>query len=231
MANIKAALLIASAFIMTACASGAQRQAGPTQGSKGKGPGAGIDQAERLLATGRQIRAEKGCAAAAPTYRVIASFGEGYEVAQYELGACLLEIEGESARETALFREEGLFWLRRAAYADNARAQWRLANTLSGAPAAVSHGPAPEPGKALGWALVYKENAAHELYGLAPVNPNVLAHLHASLPDDAIARAEAFAAKFKPISMAVFSPPPRENANSGPRRTQGDFSERRPRRR
>ncbi len=196
--------IAASSLALAACASGG-RQAetpGPT------GPAASLDQSGRLLKHAREAKADKGCAEAIPTYRVIASFGEGYEVAQYELGACLLDIVDESDIQARLFNDEGILWLRRAAWAGNARAQWRLATTLSGAGDEALPTP-PNPIEALGWAHVYKSNAAHELYGLAPISTTILAHLGASLTDEQKAAAVKFSDDFVEMKMAVFTPPGR----------------------
>lgn len=211
---------VAAVLTLAACASG---PGGPQPGQE---PVSAVNQPERLLTYARKIKAEQGCAEAAPAFRVIASFGKGYEVAQYELGACLLEAAGDDP-EAVLFREEALLWLRRAAWAGNARAQGTLARVLSGAPAAEAYGIAPRPEEALGWAMIYKENAAHELYGLALVDPAVLAHMKSGLHADAIAGAEAFAADFEPVVMAIFTPPPQANADGQPRGAPVRIRERR----
>ncbi len=193
---------IVAVALLGACATG------KPPGEAAHGPG--LDQPERLLKYARNVQAEKGCKTAVPAYRVIAGFGEGYEVAQYELGACLLETASPS-EQAALLTQEGLFWLRRAAWAGNARAQWRLAMVLSGAPSSphtVNVGAAPT--EAMGWALVYKDNATRDLYGLAPVYPKVIDHLNASLSQGAKAEAETFADDFTEVKMAIFTPPARD---------------------
>lgn len=184
------------------CASG-KREAARERG----GPGAGLNQSRMLLSRAREIQSEQGCARAIPTYRIVASFGEGYEVAQYELGACLLQINGASPDETALFREESILWIKRAAWAGNARAQHRLAHILSGADYAAAKGISPNPQQAMGWAFVYQENPTRELYALPDVAAPVLSHLQASLSEDERTAAAAFADKFDEIMLAVFTPP------------------------
>ena|GEM_PF-1474810 len=220
---------IVSALLLSACASGGK----PVETAQ-RGPAAGLDQSERLLSHARAIQAEKGCAEAVPTYRVIASFGEGYEVAQYELGACLIETAAAATVEATLFTEEGLLWLRRAAWAGNARAQWRLATILSGAPSAPADGVGAAPIEAMGWALVYENNATRALYGLAPVNPNIIAHLDESMPEGAKHDAAKFADDFAEVKMAVFTPPARpqnaRRAGGGKRGSSGDGGQQRRRR-
>ena len=202
MTFVKTFLTAALAGAGAACASGSNETRPAEQG-----PAASLGQSRLLLAHAREIQGERGCKQALPSYRVIASFGDGYETAQYELGACLLTIEGAGDHETALFREEGLFWLKRAAWAGGARAQHRLAHLLSGASPEKVEGVAPAPVEALGWALVYQENPTRALYALPPVKPQVLDHLRAALSPDLMAEADAFAASFEKVSLAAFTPP------------------------
>lgn len=187
MNRLRAGAIWAGALLILAggCASG------PEQGPRGQGPAAGLNQSQMLLSRARTLQREKGCARAAPTYRVVASFGADYEVAQYELGACLLDMEGANADETALFREEGLLWIKRAAWGGNARAQHRLAHLLSGAGYEPARGIAADPQAAMGWALVYRENPARALYALPDVAEPVLAHLQGALSEEESAAAGA----------------------------------------
>lgn len=158
--------------------------------------------AGRLIAVARKTREEKGCAAAAPTYRVVAGMGEGQEAAQHELGECLLSMTGGSDIETALFREEGVFWLKRAAFAGNARAQRKLAIDMA-APASPLH----DAKAALQWALVYSKNPTSALYGFGPLPATMAPGLKSSLSPEDAAAAEKFAAEFKPVTLAKFEAP------------------------
>ncbi len=212
-----------AAAMLGACATG-------KSSSEARGPAASINQPERLLAHARNIQAEKGCEKAIPTYRVTASFGEGYEVAQYELGACLLEI-APTSEQAALLTQEGLFWLRRAAWAGNARAQWRLAMVLSGAPSPYTENVDAAPSEAMGWALIYKDNATRELYGLAPVYPKIINHLQATLPPSAKTEATTFANDFAEVKMAIFAPPARNPRAEKAGKLQGQGEGQRRRRR
>lgn len=181
------------------------------------------DGAGSLTAFARKTRAEKGCAAAAPALRVVAAMGEGNDAAQHELGECLLDIDGASPSETALFRQEGLFWLTRAAYAGNARAQRRLVLDMA-APANALH----DPKAALQWALVYAKNPTSDLYGYKALPPTLVPGLKASLSPEAITEAEAFAAAFVPVTLAKFEAPKREKAKGEPRRPPPGARPRRP---
>lgn len=213
MTFIKSTALLAVAIALTACASG-------PKGSQGAG-GFQIDvasQSERILADARKKRNDEGCAKAIPSYRVVASFGKGHDTAQYELGACLMEIAANPV-EGALLREEGAFWLRRAAYAGNARAQLTLASSLSGADGHSVAGLAPDLVEGYGWSLIYSDNAAHKLYGLPELHPVAADHFRTQMTPDMINDAEAFAARYRQVEMDVFTPPVFES----PARRGGQF--------
>ncbi|MEO1241659.1 MAG: hypothetical protein AAFX54_07090 [Pseudomonadota bacterium] len=216
---------ISITLIMTACASG---RSGPREA----GPAPGIQQPGRLLAMARDTQAKRGCKSAIPAYRVISSFGDGYDIAQYELGACLLENVSENPAETALFREEAALWLRRAAWAGNARAQLKLAEALSGA-AGYGHALAPNPEEALAWSAVYRENAKRDLYDLPNIPERVSEHLNATLDNEAQQRASQFADDFAAIKMAAFTPPRAGNgegrSEQQSQQPQGGQRRRRPR--
>lgn len=221
---IKASAFLLISLAMAACASGG------SGANRAAGPAPGLQQPGKLLALARDTQAKKGCAAALPAYRVISSFGDGYEIAQYELGACLLESGGVSDAETALLREEAALWLRRAAWAGNARAQLSLAQLLSGA-SGTDRGVAPAPAEALGWAIIYNENAQRELYDLPAVPGPVTAHLETNLDMAARERALAFAESFTPVKMTAFTPPhAAPDAGPQPQTFQGPPPDRRRRR-
>ena len=224
MNTTKAAACLVLSLSIAACASG------PRGANIAGGPAPGLQQPGKLLAHARDTQAKKGCTAALPAYRIISSFGDGYEIAQYELGACLLESAGESDAETTLLREEAALWLRRAAWAGNARAQLSLAKLLSGAPG-TSLGVAPAPEEALGWSAIYNENAQRDLYDLPAVPDAVTAHIETALDMAARDRAHAFAASFTPVKMAAYTPPrPEPGADARQQVFQGPPPERRRRR-
>lgn len=163
------------------------------------------DDVGRLILFARHKREKEGCAAAAPTFRVIAGMGEGQEAAQHELAECLLTMKGITDAETALFRREGEFWLTRAAYAGNARAQRKLAMEMA-APASALH----DPKGALQWALIYGKNTTADLYGFGPLPPTLVPGLKSSLNATALAEAESFAKSFTPIALSKYEAPKRD---------------------
>ncbi|MEO1135738.1 MAG: hypothetical protein AAFW68_03880 [Pseudomonadota bacterium] len=205
--------------LVTACASGAEK---PDERGLVRGGQSGLNQPSLLLSKAREVQAEQGCAAALPAYRVISSFGKGYHVAQYELGACLLTIDSATQAEAALLRMESDFWLHRAAWAGNARAQRKLAEILSGA---AGYGDADfhtAPQEAAMWALVYAENSARDLYNLPELPSPVTRHLEATLTPQERQWAEQAANNFQTIDMAIFTPPRQQR----PARSGGDRGQR-----
>jgi hypothetical protein len=163
------------------------------------------DDAGRLIMFARQLRDEKGCAAAAPALRVISGMGEGQEAAQHELGECLLTLKGASEIETSLFRKEGEFWLTRAAFAGNARAQRKLAMEMA-SPASPLH----DPKGSLQWALIYAKNPTADLYGYGPLPATLAPGLRSSLSAVEIKEAEAFAGGFALLTLEKFEGPKRD---------------------
>ncbi|MEK7265179.1 MAG: hypothetical protein AAB227_03675 [Pseudomonadota bacterium] len=162
------------------------------------------NDAGRLIMFARKLRDDKGCADAAPAFRVIAGMGEGQEAAQHELAECLLTMKGANDSETALFRQEGEFWLTRAAYAGNARAQRKLAMEMA-SPASPLH----NAEGSLQWALVYGKNPTADLYGYGPLPPTMIPGLKSSLTAADIAKAEKFALDFTLLPLAKYEGPRR----------------------
>lgn len=173
----------------------------PAGGATDETPPPRIAAGGRILGEARaKLRAE-GCAAAAPAYRVAAGMGKDFEVAQYELGDCLLTMQGKNAADTAMFRQEGMLWLNRAAYAGNARAQYRLA-ILHASPVGGQH----DPALALQWALAYRKNSQADLYGQGPLPSTMVDGLRRDLPPEAVADAETFAANFTALPLDGYEP-------------------------
>lgn len=198
-----------AALIASLAVAGCVGRAPEPEGPRFTGPPS-LEQSQMLLRMARNVRAQKGCAEAAPVYRVLSGFGEGLEPAQFELGECLLEMEGGGMAETALFRREALFWLERAAYAGNGRAQRKLAEFYG-----AVHTPHGDAQKALGWALVFARNGDAELYAINSFPDTFEPGLRAELTGEAIAEAEAFAKNFSVIRMAIYAPPGRQGARGG----------------
>ncbi len=157
-----------------------------------------------------ELRREEGCAAATPAYRVVAAFGYGYEIALNDLADCLLALDGSDA-ERALYRVEAMSALRRASYANVAKAQERLAAELAKSPEGKA--------EALGWALIYNDHGSHKTFDMTTFSGAFLEDLVAAIGPDAARNAEAFAKSFTPIRPAGFEPP--QTARGSAQRASG----------
>lgn len=197
------------AFSAACASSGPKLEAGPPRAPS-------EEEASRIMTHARALREAKGCQSAAPALRVVAAMGEGFEPAQHELGECLITMTGTSEAETALLRSEGHFWLTRAAWAGNPRAQ-RTLTTRYGAP----NGPRADKLEALKWALVYAANKEADLYGFKALPATFIPGLKNALSTDEVAAAENFAAAFKPLHLTPYNAPPRERAQRSENRPGG----------
>jgi len=224
--SVSTAALCAALFL-AGCGGG-----GPPGGPRGAGgfsaAPVGVNQPSQLLSRARDMQAKEGCAKAAPVYRIVASHGEGHDIAQYELGACLLQMESDSDAETALFRQEALFWLSRAAWAGNARAQGKLAETLSGAAPYKATFVASDPVEAMKWAIVYDANGTRETYGLRALPQLVRDHLSSALTPEGLSAAQSEASSFRRISMSEFVPFGRSSEEGGDALRQSGDTQRPP---
>jgi len=198
MARLSIALLLA-ASLAAACSSKPAPQPAPSAVA------IGAADSDALFNYARALRKTEGCAAAAPAYRVVAAYGRGYEIAAYELADCLFDVEASGA-EAALLREEAMVSLEKAAWANVARAQSRLAAELANAPGRET--------EALGWALVYADHADHRTFGLPALPAGLEDAMRAALGPDGEAAAAAFAASYEPVSLAPFVPPSQPKASA-----------------
>ena len=205
------AIALSAAAIIAGCASTTPPR--PDRGERAGPPGVGVSG--RVLANARAVKSEKGCAEATPAYRAVAALGEGFEIAQAELGACLLTLDGATESESALLQREAMFWLERAAHAGQPSAQRTLAMTYGAA-----DGPLADPAAALSWALVFSKNKKADLFAVAPLPPSLIEAQRGTLDADAIASAEAFAANFVELSMNGYKPPAPASGPSGVPRNQ-----------
>ena len=214
------------ALTLGACASSPSPspQAAEENGRNGKPQPVNALQGGRHLAVARKIEADKGCEKAAPAYRVIAALGEGFEIAQAELGECLLMMTGANETEKALFQKEGIFWLERAAFAGEARAQRTLAKALG------AKTDRADQIRALSWALVYENNADTALYGYKPLPVTFVSGLKSLMAAEELAEAEAFATDFSIIRMAQYRSTVQQDRSAQPgKRPQDSKQQRRPR--
>lgn len=153
----------------------------------------GTETAARMIDRARALETENGCAEAVPTYRVLASYGRNFEIAQYELSRCLL-----SSDAPALDVAEAVVWLERAALAGHSPSQKLLATTLA------------ETGlyqPALAWAIVFNTDNGKAITPVADLTPAFMQQLESRLSPEQIAEAEEFALDFSREYMTAFKIP------------------------
>lgn len=141
-----------------------------------------VDVSARLYTQALELKAAGKCPAAIPPFYALASRGEGYELAQYHLGACLLA-EAEPAITATGFLE-ALLWLRRSAEAGSPDAQGELARLYLEGPPAVR-----DLGEAALWYELYLVNPAAKRPGFSPVPRAVAQRIEAALAEDVRAAA------------------------------------------
>lgn len=166
--------------------------------------------ADRLMEQARDAAGEGDCAAALPTFRVLAANGEGFEDAQTELAECALDLAASAPPdERDLLLLEAQFWLERAAFANHPQAQARLASLYGAA-----DGFGPDRVKALGWAMVYNANGGREPLSLAAIDRRGIDKIRNEMTSEEQAAAIAFANSFRPLTMDAFTPPRAERGRA-----------------
>ncbi|HEX4301486.1 MAG TPA: hypothetical protein VHZ78_01745 [Rhizomicrobium sp.] len=144
-------------------------------------------KAEDLRLAGR-------CDEAIPILRRLASYGDGYELAQYNLGLCLLEIgKAQPDAQRNASQQEAAVFILKAANHDLPKAQASLAAMyLDGV------GVARDPLQAGVWALIYRANGRRFALGLPNIAEDLQARLDAALTDVMWAEARARANAWTP---------------------------------
>ena len=141
-----------------------------------------VDVSARLYTQALELKAAGNCAAAIPPFYNLASRGDGYELAQYHLAACLLEAAEPSIVSTDFL--EGLLWLRRSAEAGSPEAQGELARLYLGGPPGVR-----DVREAALWYELHLANPAAKRPGFSPLPRAVAQGIEAALPEDVRAAA------------------------------------------
>ncbi len=216
--NWKLAFAILSAAICLAAPASAQMGGGGMGGGMGAGMGGGMagaanqpidpggDQppARTQLPPDPEGRAEDlrlagNCAEAIPILRRLAEGGDGYELAQYNLGLCLLDT-AKSAPEAqrASLNLEGTAFILKAANHNLPKAQASLAEMyLSG------NGVVRDPVEAGKWALIYRANGTRFALGLPNISADLQARLDAVLTAATWAQAQSRADAWAPVAQAL----------------------------
>jgi hypothetical protein len=158
-------------------------------------PGRAAAASAEPVARADGYRLQGRCDVAIPIYRALANQGTGYELAEFNLGRCLLDTAKKApdpATAESMKREAG-DWTLKAANRGLPNAQNAMASMyLDG------EGVTANPVEAGKWSLLYHDNAARRMYGLPDTAPALQTRLDAALNeknwDDARARAQAWSA-------------------------------------
>ncbi|HEY0106005.1 MAG TPA: hypothetical protein VGB91_07975 [Rhizomicrobium sp.] len=148
-----------------------------------------------------ELRLAGNCREAVPILRQLAARGDGYELAQYNLGLCLLDLgkAEPDAQRAASLRLDGAAFVLNAANHNLPKAQASLAQMyLDG------NGVARDPVEAGKWALLYHANGTRFALGLPNISADLQTRLDAVLTAATWAQAQARADAWAPAAQ----PPP-----------------------
>ena len=143
-----------------------------------------------------ELRLAGKCAQAIPIYRRMVARG-GFEIAQFHLGLCLLDI-GKSetdAQRSAALKQEGTETIIKAANGGLANAQIQLVSLyLDGIGVPV------DPVEAGKWALIYHSNGSRFVISLPDISPELQARLDKVLSPTSWAQAQSQANSWSPVA-------------------------------
>ncbi|HTT98443.1 MAG TPA: hypothetical protein VMF58_10360 [Rhizomicrobium sp.] len=120
------------------------------------------------------LRLKGKCDQALPLLRGIIDNGGASEIAQFNLGLCLLDLAAVDKAHADDMRKEATQWIVSAADAGLARAQSRAVTLL------LDANPS-DPVEAQKWALLYKANPTRYSFGLKDLPDDLLARLDKTL--------------------------------------------------
>jgi TPR repeat protein len=151
-----------------------------------------VGAAEELRLSGR-------CNIAVPALRLFAEHGVGNEIAQFNLGMCLLDFAAKEhdAKPAGDMRQEGAQWIVQAANGGFGKAQAQaVVLYLDGTGVAV------DPAEADKWALLYHDNGMRISIGMPDIGPAVKSRLDAALTDAMRAQGRSRADSWKQTAQA-----------------------------
>jgi TPR repeat protein len=137
------------------------------------------------------LRLKGKCDKAVPILRGLADEGPGYEIAQFNLGLCLIDLAKVDNQDAPDLNKEGASWVLRAANAGYGRAQAESVLLYLDAT-----GVAADPVEAKKWALIYHSNGLRLALGLPDIAPDVAARLDAAMTAAKSAEARSRAASW-----------------------------------
>ncbi len=200
----KLAFAILSAAICLAAPAAAQMQGGRAA-EQPIDPGGDRTPTQTALPPDPEGKAEDlrlagKCPEAIPILRRLAAGGDGYELAQYNLGLCLLDTgkAEPDAQRAASQNQEGSAFILKAANHNLPKAQASLAQMyLDGV------GVVRDPVEAGKWALIYRANGTRFALGLPNISADLQARLDAVLTDVTWAQARALADAWTPAAQPL----------------------------
>jgi len=137
------------------------------------------------------------CDKAIPIFRNLADSADGYEISQYNLGLCLLDLAAADPQHPAAQRKEGADYILMAANSGFGRAQAAAVGLyLDGT------GVDADPVEAGKWAFVYHDNGMRLALSLPDLPPAVMARLNAALTGTKRTEAHARANSWTPTTEA-----------------------------
>lgn len=139
------------------------------------------------------FRRKGQCEKAIPILRNLADSADGYEISQYNLGLCLLDLAAADPQHPAAERKEGADYILMAANSGFGKAQAAAVGLyLDGT------GVEADPAEAGKWALIYHENGMRLALGLPDLSPEIAAKLNAALTGTKRAEAKTRAYAWTP---------------------------------
>jgi hypothetical protein len=194
---LSAAVLLAS----PACAQFSQGASGPAKADDTVPGGAdATSRPDRLPpdpeGKAEDLRLNGHCDQALPIFRRLAARGPGYEIAQYNLGLCLLDVSkaDPDAQHAASVRAEAAENIIKAANGGLPKAQSSLVVMyLDG------NGVERDPVQAGMWALIYHANGARMAIGLPNIPDSLQARLDTVLTAETWRQAQSRADAWNPI--------------------------------
>jgi TPR repeat protein len=139
------------------------------------------------------LRLRGKCDKAVPILRGLVNDGEDVEVAQFNLGLCLIDLAKTDPSRAAMLNQEGATWILRAAKTGFGKAEAEAALLYLdgiGVPA--------DPVEAEKWALIYHDNPMRLALGLPNLAPDAASRLDAALTDAQRAEAQKRADAWSP---------------------------------
>jgi TPR repeat protein len=145
-----------------------------------------------------EMRKRGKCEDAVPVFRKLADNGSGYEISQYNLGLCLLDLAAANPEQSDEQRKEAAEYILEAANAGFGKAQAAAVGLyLDGTGVDV------DPVEAGKWALVYHDNGMRLALGLPDLPKDVQTRLDTALAGSKRSEARARANAWTPSAESV----------------------------